>query len=193
MVLPAGNNRQSRCHARFSLQPGRYRWLRWRVQPEDRSESFMELRLPPGSHGLTFVVEAPDGTATTLAQGVPPQNLFSGGQVVGRATFTAAPVPGARALMLLQIAPTTDPDGELALAPAGLWRVKIDNPAGCGPVRGIHAWIQRDDTAPGHALRGRQSYFDDPAYVCHDDRWAVDRQRPAPAHRPPAWCAATAR
>lgn len=168
VVLPAGNNRQSRCHARFSLQPGRHRWLRWRVQPDDRSESLLELYLPPGSAGLSFVVETPDGTLTTVSQAAPKQDLLSGGQVVGHANFSAAPVPGARALMQLQIAPTADPDGLLALAPAGLWRVKIDNPANGGPVRRIHAWIQRDDTAPGHAPRGRQSYFDDPDYARHD-------------------------
>lgn len=35
---------------------------------------------------------------------------------------------------------------------------------GTAPLLDVRAWVQRDDTAPGHAFGGRQSYFDDPRY-----------------------------
>ncbi len=56
----------------------------------------------------------------------------------------------------------------MTVVPAGLWRINVDN-TGTTQVCDIHAWIQRDDSAPGYRRRGRQSYFDDPKYRCYDD------------------------
>lgn len=168
VVLPAGNSRQSRCHARFSLDAGRSRELVWRLLPDDLTESQLQIRLPPGATQLQAVVTTPDGQPTPAFGCGVRQQLLDGNRVVGQASFYAPGVAGVGAVLWLHLAPTADPEGHLGLAPAGRWRVRLANPAGMPRVRDIHAWIQRDDTAPGHARRGRQSYFDDPAYRRHD-------------------------
>ena len=56
----------------------------------------------------------------------------------------------ARPHVTLWIAPTARPDADVPTAPAGLWRIEIDNSAGAAAVAPIDAWIQRDDTAPGY-------------------------------------------
>jgi hypothetical protein len=72
-------------------------------------------------------------------------------------------------MLRLTLAPTGAPDRGVRLAPAGLWQITIDNASAKAKVSDIHAWIQRDDTAPGYPLRGRQSYFDDPEYCRFDN------------------------
>lgn len=172
VVLPAGNSHLSRCHAHFSLPPGASRKLAWRVLPDDWTESSVEIWLPPGSDGktLAFSITAPGGgqsTGTFFAGTA--WDVEDNGQLVGKACYYPPATPAERALVRFAIAPTGWPDGGLPLAPAGLWIIEIKNPEVAGAVDHIHAWIQRDDTAPGFKRRGRQSYFDDPQYRRYDD------------------------
>ena len=88
---------------------------------------------------------------------------------MGRVNYHAPVGLGARSRVHIVLAPTADPAGRLALAPAGLWRIELRHVLGSAPVQHIEAWIQRDDTAPGYPRRGRQSYFDDPRYARFDD------------------------
>ena len=168
VVLPAGNNHLSRCHACVSLDPGQHREIAWRVLPDDWTESYVEIWLPNGASALTFNITAPDGQTTgAFSAG----NKLVYGSVAGpvATVFYYPPgLVGPRALVWFGLAPTGAPDGGLPVAPAGVWRIGIDNP-GVTPVDDIEAWIQRDDSAPGYARRGRQSYFDDPAYGRYDD------------------------
>lgn len=168
VVLPAGNNHLSRCHARVSLSPGQQRELAWRVLPDDWTESYVEIWLPNGASSLTFNITAPDGQTTgAFSAG---NKLVHGSVAVPLAIVFYYPpgLVGPRALVWFGLAPTSAPDGGLPVAPAGVWRIGIDNP-GVTQVDDIEAWIQRDDSAPGYARRGRQSYFDDPDYGRYND------------------------
>lgn len=169
VVLPAGNNHLSRCHAHFSLAPGQSRELGWRVLPDDWTESHLEIWLPPGSPSLNVTIMAPDGAASAAFGWGEEQQLLDGAGLVGLASYYPPGGADARAMLRLSLAPTADPRGVLPLAPAGLWRIGLSNPQGSGGGCDIDAWIQRDDTAPGYPQRGRQSYFDDPAYARYDD------------------------
>ena len=167
VVLPAGNNHLSRCHAHFCLEPGRSRELRWRVLPDDWTQSYLEIWLPDDAAPVSIVIAAPDGTATSpFSWGVSQQLVTSAG-VVGQASYYLPGMAGKRPLLRLSLEATGNPEGRPPLAPAGLWCITLI--PGAAGVCDIHAWIQRDDPAPGYARRGRQSYFDDPLYARYDD------------------------
>lgn len=168
VVLPAGNNFLSRCHAGFSIPAGGTHELRWRVQPDDWTESHVEIWLPTGADVMVTVI-APDGDATNAFSFNAAQQLIIDGQVVGEAIYYPPGAVGRRALVRLSLAPTGWPAGDKVLAPAGLWRIVLGNANGKADVSDVHAWIQRDDTPLGYRRRGRQSYFDDPAYARFDD------------------------
>lgn len=169
VVLPAGNSRLSRCHACFSLDPGGCERLGWRVLPDDRTESQVEIWLPPGAPGLELRIIAPGGQPTNPFGWGSGQTLYVDGNPVARASYYAPGSMGSRAMVHIILAPTADPAGKLALAPAGLWTIELHHTRGSVQVRDIHAWIQRDDTAPGYPRSGRQSYFDDARYARFDD------------------------
>lgn len=182
VILPAGNNFQSRCHARLSIAAGRQKDIAWRVLPDDWTESHVEIWLPLGTDTskVTINVTAPDGTPSGAFVSGVAQNLFSETEKVGQAEYRPPGDAGKRALVRLSLGPTGAPDGSVSLAPAGLWRITIDNANGSTRLRLIDAWIQRDDAAPGYLRRGRQSYFDDPAYQRYDSRGRpIEYDRPA--------------
>jgi hypothetical protein len=170
VVLPAGNNHLSRCHAEFSLAPQHSQTLDWRVLPDDWTESHLEIWLPSGNNAapVTITITSPDGTTSSRTSPGTQQFYVVGSAIVGQASYYPPGYTGARAVLRLSLAPTGSPSAGVHLSPAGLWRVELTN-NGKKLVQGIHAWIQRDDTAPGYKRSGRQSYFDDPAYRRYDD------------------------
>jgi len=172
VLLPSGNNHLSRCHARLTLRGGITRQLRWRVLPDDLSESLLVIRLPTGSQGVRITVTTPDGDTSPP---IPPGHWGEIGLPgAAQAFLFYPPVPTlGRVLVTLMLAPTAAMAAGVALAPAGLWRIGLQHQG--GTTLDVHAWIQRDDVAPGFARRGRQSYFDDPAYARFDDGgWPID-------------------
>jgi hypothetical protein len=67
----------------------------------------------------------------------------------------------------ISLRPTADLDPTVALGPAGVWTVRLKNKSvPSGAV--VQAWIERDESLYGFPERGRQSYFEDAAYVRHD-------------------------
>lgn len=174
VVLPAGNNHLSRCHASLSLEPGASRTLAWRVLPDDGTESHVEIWLPPGTDTttLSIAITAPDGaTATGRVFGGLASAFERNGQVVALAAYYLPETSATRAMVRFSMAPTGSLElvPALSLAPAGVWCIDLHNGDASRAVEDIHAWIQRDDTAPGYRRRGRQSYFDDPDYRRFDD------------------------
>lgn len=175
LVIAAGNSRQARCHAEFLLDddsdPARLsRELAWRVHPDDRTPSFMEIWFPDGcapEHVVIHVtppghLRGPDLVAAH-AYGWPGNR-----DPVCTVVFPAKPCNGVyggavRGMVLVALAPTAWVDGPRALAPSGVWRVRV---TATRAIEGaFHAWIQRDDRSLGSAVRGRQSFFEDPHYV----------------------------
>lgn len=175
IVLPAGNNHLSRCHACFSLDPGQSLALQWRVLPDDWTESYLDIWLPAGADAslVRVSITAPDGS---ISDAIAPDGAAllqadpaAAGPVVGLAVFYPALATGTRARIRVWLAPTGSPAATVPLARAGLWCILIANDLKAAALCGIEAWIQRDDTAPGHRRRGRQSYFDDADYRQFDD------------------------
>jgi hypothetical protein len=169
VLLPAGNNHLSRCHALFDVATNSPKVLRWRVLPDDRTETWVEVRLPVGTNPSQVDVKlsAPNGvdhSGWVAGGAMAPVQI--GGQMVG--SVDARPgFPSARPCVTVFLAPTASSDAGMVLAPAGLWRIEVRNRLGTA-LQGVDAWIRRDDPAPGCPRRGRQSYFDDPNYQRFD-------------------------
>ena len=176
MVLPSGNSHLSRTHARLSFQAvGETRSLEWRVLPDDKSPSFVEIWLPRGAPAdrIEVSVTAPTGETTTrlaedtsrserLPPGAPPDAEiclvdYRHEPVADRGTYLITLQPTER------LQPAGDP-----VAPPGVWRVHLTNLA-FGPDEVVHAWIGRDDTPLGFPIHGRQSYFDQGCYARYDE------------------------
>lgn len=188
IVLPAGNSRQERCHSVISKQDltdnqGEVT-LTWRVQPDDRTHSSLQLWLPldssfnpPTSDRIRISVIAPNGDESPELGEIPGQGdlvYLVKGETVCRVNSSFITDDTRRCLFQLSLMPTSrnenldGSNGRLAVAPAGDWRIivkDINLPA----TADINAWIERDDTAYSYQSRGRQSYFDSENYKKFDD------------------------
>jgi hypothetical protein len=90
---------------------------------------------------------------------------------LGPASRTAA--GAVRDMILVGTAPSARADhGASPVAPAGVWQVRLRNAS--RTALDIYAMIQRDDSAEGDPVRGRQAHFEDPDYEFVD---ALDRDR----------------
>jgi hypothetical protein len=166
VLLPSGNSHLSRCHAKLTLPGGVTRQLRWRVLPDDLSESLLVIRVPAGAQGMRITVTTPEGDTSPP---IPPGHwgeIGLPGAAQAFLFYPPAPTLG-RVMVALMLAPTAALAAGVALASAGLWRIRLQH-QGVGSYD-VHAWIQRDDVAPGFARQGRQSHFDDAAYARFDD------------------------
>lgn len=168
IVLPSGNSRLWRAHARFPLAQAATHTLRWCLRPDDRTPSYLEIWLPnaAGPAPLPAVevqVTPPAGAPSGwVREGDPPLNLG----IFQIEYINWAPI-GHRGMILVAAQPTAALDPGATIAPFGVWRVQVRN---IGPaLNEVHAWIRRDDAPYGYPRRGRQSYFDDPNYQVYDD------------------------
>jgi hypothetical protein len=183
IVLPAGNNFLWRTHAHFSLPATSTQRLDWRVVPDDRTPSTVQVWLPhKAAHGTGLPdakmrVTAPDGmTSGWLKVGNPPVVLASPatGQALGRVTFETTAQSQSRPVFTINLLATAASDPHASqepVAPSGIWHIDIEN---TGPDVAIDAWIRRDDTLFGWPILGRQSYFDDGAYERFDKHGRLD-------------------
>lgn len=170
VVLPAGNSRLLRGHARFSLRAQKVQHrLYWRILPDDQTPSYLEIWLPkvadPGPHPKVKVkVKPPVGPESPWVQeGDPPYEVLVGGQPMYQVSYINAGVDGfQRGMILVSLAPTSTHEPALPVAPSGVWRVRLRRTN--SDVTDIRAWIRRDDTPYGYPRRGRQSYFYDAGY-----------------------------
>jgi len=169
IVLAAGNFRQSRLHAKLSIDKAATKSLRWRLQPGCLTPSLMEIWLSKGANSLESVkLRAPNGESLTVTPADPfDESKDVNGNVLMQARLLTA-WPNGRLHLVLSVARTAiDPAGTWgrAVAPSGLWMVDIAN--GGNAKLELDAWIKRSDTPSGHRAKGRQSYFEDTA---DDDR-----------------------
>ncbi len=180
IVLPSGNGNLSRCHARTTFaQTGDVETLDLRVQPDDRSASFVEIWAPfatgepspPGGDGLFEVtVTAPDGTTSgpvTTATDSAAEIVTASGRKIGELAYDYKPIRTKRGYVLVSLNPSASLEAPAKVAPSGLYRIAIRNLslAADQPVR---IWVARDETLPGYPAFGRQSYFDNACYARFD-------------------------
>lgn len=165
VVFPAGNYYLARCHARFDLAAGARRKLRWRIQPDDKAESRLDVWLPELTPSqvrpkLLARLTSPTGEVSPW---VPPGGVFPPPSL-GNSLYQIFYVDtgAGRPQISFFVAPTAEASTSPRVAPSGTWLVELKN---TGTAVTIDTWVQRGDTPFGYPPAGRQSRLDDPGYV----------------------------
>ena len=201
VVVPAGNRHLTRGHAEMPVtkkSKATTLTLPWRVQPGDRSSSYLEIWLPdsqenPQRPSFTLHIKAPDEEKAQLvldsSKSWPEPKILrveAPGRYCTVLARTSLDEPNiipfsfirqsAYWRILIALAPTDVPAGgqriERDAASSGIWEVKVTAEIRSGM---IEAWIQRDDSPIGYRSHGRQSYFDHEGYERFDCRgdWQI--------------------
>jgi hypothetical protein len=181
VVTGSGNSHLARVHARIDKRrfqdDGSCVELPWRIQPDDRTPSYVEVWLPHRDTKLPSPIElsvvAPNGLESPIVGrgGTAGSKLVSADGVLCQVTYEYACQPTRRGVFLIVVGPTAalGQDGHAApVAPSGVWRLRLRD-ASLKADEYVNAWIQRDDTPYGYPTVGRQSYFDDPHYRRFDE------------------------
>jgi hypothetical protein len=176
VVIPAGNSHLSRCHAKIAFSSAaRTAALPWRILPDDRTPSYLDIWLPPMStpvpSRLQLTVTPPGGPESAPIEEGSTSLLEwqdTKGNIFCQVHYSFFAAPTARGRFRIRVRPTMSLNTKAAIAPAGLWTVRLKN-KGLAPGELVQTWIQRDESLYGHPIRGRQSYFDDPSYRRFDN------------------------
>lgn len=168
VVLPSGNSHLSRCHARLAPDKDGFD-LRWRILPDCRTPSFMEIWLPAnaGNKAVEIEITPPAGDPSDPIEEGQAYTWRPGRDVLCTAVYLDRVANGKCKMIAIAVAPTfstTQPKREVA--PSGTWKIKIRNT--CSEKLEIDAWIQRNENVFGGLPYGRQSRFEDPKYETVD-------------------------
>src|SRR6266581_4297263 len=135
VVVAAGNNRLSRCHASFHLEAhgvqGDRHSLTWRILPDDRTPSYLEIWLPNGGWPSVRVQVTPPGGAAPsswISAGGTGVLQGAGGGTIGLITYFDTVTSNIdRPMILVVVVETADPDSKWEFAPCGQWTVTVEN------------------------------------------------------------------
>lgn len=171
IVQAAGNGYQARTHANIPLTASSSRrapWRRhasldWQVHPDDRTQSFLELWLPPGAFDVQVEVTPPGhAPLPPLRLGKSGMWADDSGQACCALIYPRSVATGDNGTCaLLALAGTFSFEAGVVTAPSGRWRVKLATLSGDVVV---DAYIERDDLVNGSRSGARQSHFEDAAY-----------------------------
>ncbi|WP_142250582.1 hypothetical protein [Bradyrhizobium sp. UNPF46] len=177
LVLPSGNNFLDAMHARISeadFKDNRAE-LYWRIQPNDRTSSYLELWFAKGIDPSKYVVELHDPFGQVRQTiSVTPDPIYKGQPGDPRRTSGLQNQSGQSAgelsadchrgdcwRVLVVMAPTEPDDASLPAMEAGRWTVVVTRGDAAGPLKlPIQCWIQRADDPESLRSGSRQSYFD---------------------------------
>jgi hypothetical protein len=169
IVWAFGNSRRSRQVARLTLTAKDTSTLTWRVQPDDLTASYIELRSDsPDDTGAFDVSLTAPGGETSFFQTMPhgsQRTLTRHGKPIARIFHVPSRARDAQttchAHYVIAVCPTGDTGPGLPCAPSGAWTVSVRSTGSQDQT--VTLQIQRGDSLPGFRPKGRQSYFDDQA------------------------------
>ena len=186
LVLPAGNTFLDRLHGLICPEDfvGDAATFHWRIQPNDRTPSYLELWFwnEFNPHGYQVQLLDPWGEpCARLGIEVPPSSSqrqddpgniepvqHSDEEPIGQISVDQhrAGVNSkiGRYRVLIVVAPTEPEDPTLPRADAGRWTVVINRGVAALIDQPIHCWIQRSADPESLRSGSRQSYFEDYAY-----------------------------
>lgn len=169
IVAAYGNARRSRLVADRTVEPGRAATVHWNILPDDRTASYLELRVTKGAGAQMAVDFRPPGALPNLhlpaflsgrqMRTLSPQRTFAAG--------VFAMTESGYDTMLFALAPTAAEPGQSVSEP-GPWKLTLTN-HGDQPCQ-ASLRIRRDDTPSGFRAAGRQSWLDDA------DGWSWDSE-----------------
>ncbi len=158
IVVSAGNAALSSMHANFSVSKNVPVTLKWRIPPDDLTDTYMEIWYPNSANDLQVSLTSPSGAialpATSLSAGAA---FDTGGGALTCAILHCSNTSRAvtQHMTLLALRGTRSPNG--ASAEHGDWVVNITSSSEA-PTE-VDAYIQRDDPCFGSARPYRQSRF----------------------------------
>ncbi|HWT35341.1 MAG TPA: S8 family serine peptidase, partial [Paraburkholderia sp.] len=166
VVVPAGNSNVLRCHANFTLANGASKDITWRALPDCATPGFMEIWLPEDADAskVTVQIRTPSGEMSPVIAVKHIVAWQNGRDTLCTVVYLDGIATGRRNMILIALAPTVTRQPPRIAAPAGNWNVTLTHADGASSSLDIHAWIQRNETAYGFPIRGRQSRFEDPRY-----------------------------
>jgi len=181
VVLSAGNFLLTRTAAQVpasGTEDGKP--LCWRIQPDDRTPSFVEIWGPETSvrkQQISVTLKPPRGSpgksgASCLNQAI---DWKIGDDVHTRLyhQISRRPEGKFRECITIAVRPTAD-DEDKPVVPFGAWEIEIDGrtlrAASDDMSQNIYLRVHRDDPGMFAHGKGRQSYFDDPLYERFDPR-----------------------
>ncbi len=169
VLVPYGNAYADNVIARTNIRGGEAETFNLRVQPDDRTPSFLEMRLtdqsPEQDPGLIEVtIAAPRGgmqqSVFTLPAGQYADLNDDAGRLVGRLyhiparTLFAGQVEPAYLMLALAPTVTSRSDADLT-CPSGQWQITLRNCA--EQAMDLTAQVQRDDDPSGRNTGARQA------------------------------------
>jgi hypothetical protein len=191
LVIPSGNTFLDRLHAiireeDFAEQSAK---LFWRLQPNGRTPSYLELWFPKQADASRYTVECVDPTgrvrvslpirANPAKPGGDPRVyetiLNTQGKPVGliSADFHRADLWR----VLVALAPTEPDDSSLPGSEPGKWTIVVKRDGSAAPLQHpIQCWIQRASDPESLRSGSRQSYFDHSDYVLYTPEGDLSEQ-----------------
>ncbi len=167
VVMSAGNSYdpERATHAKIDVSSDNPGSIHWRAQPDDPTDNFLEIWFPGTDVAdVQLRVTAPGGVRSgpLLADSTwLLREAGASGPVLAGAMFRSHAANGEkRAMFLLALQPSEPRGGGPARAPAGTWKVEIENSRAASQE--VHAWIERDDYVSGNLKRRQQSSLIDP-------------------------------
>ncbi|HSV47270.1 MAG TPA: hypothetical protein VLJ58_15885 [Ramlibacter sp.] len=185
IVLAAGNSYQLRTHANLPLAAGAEEALHWRVQPDDTTQSFLELWIEKGCDQLEIQLTPPGGTALPVRKiGDSGLWLDAAGKPVCALIYPSRVATGERGTcVLLALAPTFSFAATDATAPSGVWKIQLANRSSRSVV--VDGYIERDDVVIGARSGARQSRFDDKPTLAWDQQYDMQAYIDDPDRKTP--------
>ncbi|WP_198031745.1 S8 family serine peptidase [Bradyrhizobium sp. Ec3.3] len=183
VVLPSGNSRLSRLHAKIALPPsdgktGREKKLQFRVLPDDRTCSYLEIWLPalpepsPDGGWVALTLEPPGGQRSLpLVAGAGKRAIEwapNDDVVLCKVYYEFIGPPTNRGRYMIALLPSALHESARQLAPFGTWTIGLENLTD-KEIGDVEASIQWDDRPLGYPQNGRQSYFIDDRYQRFDE------------------------
>lgn len=182
IVMPTGNNFAHDMHGQITqadMTSGSYAFG-WKLQPDDRTSSYLEIWLPQGMDPAGYTVQITPPPGHTLTGGgtieiSADEMLDDDDDPVGRGDprrFTELEVGddnigqlsadmhrSTRWRVMLALIPTVSTRGLSRRAPSGEWRIEVHKNTGVALTehQQINVWVQRDDDPVSLKTGGRQS------------------------------------
>lgn len=158
VVVAAGNSFQAGCHAMLKLKANKRQTLRWAIQPDDETWSFVEIWYRD-SETVNVSITPPFATQP-LGPAEMNSVLAFGDHDTPLCTIVHSGNASERngkinRMALIAVAPTRSRDGRRATAPYGVWTIGLKS---ASDVK-VDAWIERDDPILVQAMERRQSVF----------------------------------
>lgn len=172
LVIPSGNARNRRLHARADLDAWKTATFEWNNLPDDPSDSFVEIWLPRQA-GFAIRITAPGGRADdspwltpgTAGSLLRPAGSNDGVPLAALVFPERACQSGTGTMALFATGPTRLGAGRPA-APYGGWTIEVHNRSGASAT--VHAWCELDSPAFGTEDLPRQAYFSQASGVDRD-------------------------